>query len=35
MRYDEFLARVRERGKYADQDEAAQVTTAVLRVLAH
>ncbi|MHC3473180.1 DUF2267 domain-containing protein [Streptomyces sp. 7R007] len=34
MRYDEFLARVRELGEYADQDEAAQVTEAVLRVLA-
>ncbi|WP_274564512.1 DUF2267 domain-containing protein [Streptomyces spiramyceticus] len=35
MRYDEFLARVRERGEYANQDEAAQVTAAVLQVLAH
>ncbi|MDN3294334.1 DUF2267 domain-containing protein [Streptomyces ficellus] len=35
MRHDEFLARVRERGEYASQDEAAQVTTAVLEVLAH
>ncbi|MGW0205770.1 DUF2267 domain-containing protein [Streptomyces sp. NPDC003233] len=34
MRYDEFLARVRERGEYASQDEAAQVTEAVLSVLA-
>lgn len=35
MRYDEFLARVRERGEYEDQKEAAQITTAVLQVLAH
>ncbi|MFI9582696.1 DUF2267 domain-containing protein [Streptomyces sp. NPDC052236] len=35
MRYDEFLARVRERGEYANQDEAAQVAKAVLQVLAH
>lgn len=35
MRYDEFMARVRERGEYANQDEAAEVTTAVLQVLAH
>jgi uncharacterized protein (DUF2267 family) len=35
MRYDEFLARVRERGEYANQDEAAQVTMSVLQVLAH
>lgn len=34
MRYDEFLARVRERGEYVSQDEAAQITTAVLQVLA-
>ncbi|MGW7256554.1 DUF2267 domain-containing protein [Streptomyces sp. NPDC054834] len=34
MRYDEFLARVRERGEYGSQDEAATVTEAVLRVLA-
>jgi uncharacterized protein (DUF2267 family) len=34
MRYDEFLARVRERGEYRDQAEAEQVTAAVLRVLA-
>ncbi|WP_028813659.1 DUF2267 domain-containing protein [Streptomyces flavidovirens] len=35
MRHDEFLARVRERGEYANQEEAAQVTKAVLDVLAH
>jgi uncharacterized protein (DUF2267 family) len=35
MRHDEFLACVRERGEYADQEEAAQITTAVLEVLAH
>ncbi|MER6566111.1 DUF2267 domain-containing protein [Streptomyces sp. NPDC001093] len=34
MRYDEFLARVRERGEYDSQDEAAEVTEAVLGVLA-
>ncbi|MFP8945200.1 DUF2267 domain-containing protein [Streptomyces fenghuangensis] len=34
MKYDEFLARVRERGEYKDQDEAANVTKAVLEVLA-
>ncbi|MGV9567557.1 DUF2267 domain-containing protein [Streptomyces sp. NPDC003480] len=34
MRYDEFLARVRERGEYAGQDEAATITEAVLGVLA-
>ena len=34
MRYDEFLARVRERGEYTGQDEAAQITEAVLSVLA-
>ncbi|MEW2247869.1 DUF2267 domain-containing protein [Streptomyces sp. NPDC006975] len=34
MRYDEFLARVRERGEYADQEEAAKITTSVLEVLA-
>ncbi|MEV0694740.1 DUF2267 domain-containing protein [Streptomyces sp. NPDC050388] len=34
MRYDEFLARVRERGEYTDQDEAATITEAVLGVLA-
>ncbi|GGZ91652.1 DUF2267 domain-containing protein [Streptomyces echinoruber] len=34
MRYDEFLARVRERGEYADREEAAKVTDAVLEVLA-
>ncbi|GGQ01308.1 DUF2267 domain-containing protein [Streptomyces roseolilacinus] len=35
MRQDEFLARVRERGEYRDQDEAAQITRAVLGVLGH
>ena len=34
MKYDEFLARVRERGEYKDNDEAAHVTNAVLEVLA-
>ncbi|GAB2878523.1 DUF2267 domain-containing protein [Streptomyces deserti] len=34
MRYDEFLAQVRDRGEYADQDEAAKVAEAVLEVLA-
>ncbi|GAA1434437.1 DUF2267 domain-containing protein [Streptomyces thermospinosisporus] len=34
MKYDEFLARVRERGEYNDRDEAAAVTNAVLEVLA-
>ncbi|GHC82514.1 hypothetical protein GCM10007079_23490 [Nocardiopsis terrae] len=34
MRYDEFLAEVRELGEYRDQQEAEQVTTAVLSVLA-
>ncbi len=34
MRYDEFLARVRERGEYADQQEAERITRAVLGVLA-
>lgn len=34
MRYDEFLARVRERGEYTDQGEAATITEAVLGVLA-
>ncbi|MDG9703499.1 DUF2267 domain-containing protein [Streptomyces sp. DH37] len=34
MRYDEFLARVRELGEYADQKEAEAVATAVLEVLA-
>ncbi|GAA5064279.1 uncharacterized protein (DUF2267 family) [Thermocatellispora tengchongensis] len=33
MRYDEFLAKVRERGEYGSQQEAAQVTAAVLGVL--
>ncbi|MFI2352772.1 DUF2267 domain-containing protein [Streptomyces sp. NPDC019443] len=33
MRYDEFLARVRERGEYTDQEEAETVTTGVLQVL--
>ncbi|MGK5448541.1 DUF2267 domain-containing protein [Streptomyces radiopugnans] len=34
MRYDEFLARVRELGEYRDRQEAEEVTTAVLEVLA-
>ncbi|MFC8520848.1 DUF2267 domain-containing protein [Streptomyces sp. NPDC057257] len=34
MKYDEFLARVRERGEYSHQDEAAKVTEEVLGVLA-
>ncbi|OEJ93735.1 DUF2267 domain-containing protein [Streptomyces thermolilacinus] len=35
MRHDEFLARVRERGEYRDQEEAAHITRAVLEVLGH
>ncbi|MEU9560074.1 DUF2267 domain-containing protein [Streptomyces fumanus] len=34
MRADEFLARVRDRGEYHSQEEAEQVTEAVLWVLA-
>ncbi|MET7640757.1 DUF2267 domain-containing protein [Streptomyces sp. NPDC005438] len=34
MRYEEFLARVRERGEYGSPDEAREVTRAVLEVLA-
>jgi uncharacterized protein (DUF2267 family) len=34
MRYDEFLAKVRERGEYADAHEAERVTRAVLGTLA-
>ncbi|MDF4248827.1 DUF2267 domain-containing protein [Streptomyces sp. WMMB303] len=34
MRDDEFLAQVRDRGGYADQDEAREATEAVLAVLA-
>ena len=34
MRYDEFLAKVRERGEYTDNDEAARVTETVLALLA-
>lgn len=34
MRVDEFLARVRDRGEYHSQEEAEQVTEAVLWVLA-
>ncbi|MFJ5556588.1 DUF2267 domain-containing protein [Streptomyces sp. NPDC093250] len=34
MKYDEFLARVRERGEYKDKNEAEGVTNAVLEVLA-
>ncbi|MET8245047.1 DUF2267 domain-containing protein [Streptomyces sp. NPDC005202] len=34
MKYDEFLARVRQRGEYTSRDEAAKITEAVLGVLA-
>ncbi|WP_186778176.1 DUF2267 domain-containing protein [Streptomyces salinarius] len=34
MRLDEFLTRVRDRGEFHSDDEAEQVTTAVLRVIA-
>ncbi len=34
VRYDEFLAKVRERGEYADRPEAERVTQLVLGVLA-
>jgi uncharacterized protein (DUF2267 family) len=34
MRYDQFLAQVRERGEYADRHEAEFTTLVVLRVLA-
>jgi uncharacterized protein (DUF2267 family) len=34
MRYDEFLAEVRDTGEYEDQREAEQVTRAVFTVLA-
>jgi uncharacterized protein (DUF2267 family) len=34
MRYDEFLAQVRERGEYASRQEAEQTTRVVLDVLA-
>ncbi|WP_255950836.1 DUF2267 domain-containing protein [Streptomyces odontomachi] len=33
MKYQAFMARVRDRGEYADRKEAAQATEAVLRVL--
>lgn len=33
MNYDQFLAQVRERGEYRSQDEAANISTAVLEVL--
>lgn len=33
MKYDEFLARVRERGEYANRTEAERVARAVLTVL--
>ena len=33
MRHDEFLAAVRERGEYADNDEAQRVTETVLGLL--
>ncbi|MEV0396751.1 DUF2267 domain-containing protein [Polymorphospora rubra] len=34
MRYDKFLADVRERGEYVDRDEAERITSTVLGVLA-
>jgi uncharacterized protein (DUF2267 family) len=34
MRYDQFLAQVRERGEYADRDEAESTSQVVLSVLA-
>lgn len=34
MRYDEFLAKVREHGEYADQSEAQRTTRIVLGLLA-
>ncbi|MEV4755191.1 DUF2267 domain-containing protein [Micromonospora sp. NPDC049559] len=34
MKYDEFVARVRERGEYGDRQEAERVTRLVLGVLA-
>jgi len=34
MKYDGFLARVRERGEYHNQEEAADVSASVLQVLA-
>ncbi|PJE93892.1 DUF2267 domain-containing protein [Streptomyces carminius] len=34
MRYDEFLARVRELGEYKSSQEAERITTSVLEVLA-
>ena len=34
MNYDEFLAQVRDRGEYPNREEAEQVSTAVLEVLA-
>jgi uncharacterized protein (DUF2267 family) len=34
VRYDEFLAKVRDRGEYADQQEAERITPTVLGVLA-
>jgi uncharacterized protein (DUF2267 family) len=33
MKYDEFMAKVRNRGEYADRKEAEQATEAVLQVL--
>lgn len=33
MRYDEFLAKVRERGEYTDNDETTRVTETVLALL--
>jgi uncharacterized protein (DUF2267 family) len=34
MRYDDFLAQVRDRGEYADRHEAEFTTLVVLRILA-
>lgn len=34
MQYHEFLATVRDRGQYADQEEAGRIATAVAEVLA-
>jgi uncharacterized protein (DUF2267 family) len=34
MRYDEFLAQIRQRGEYADRQEAEVTAQVVLRVLA-
>src|SRR5512141_2661755 len=34
MRYDEFLAKIRERGEYSDRVESEKITSAVLGLLA-